>query len=463
MYNIYVYISEKNTLGGNVMLVNFRVGNYLSYDQLSLFSMVTGKPRKHPKHVMKFKDVSILKFAGLYGANASGKSNLVKAIKFSKNVITKGIPDTITFDKYCKVKNVNRDNDSNFEYELVIDDYVYVYGFSINLFEKKVTKEWLYSLADNVEVELFTRELNGNENYFKPNYEALSLDQNDRTRLEIYIEDFKNVHDTLLIRELNKNKPNLISNGKASILNKLFYWFSEILEVISPDESPSETGLTYLRRDNGLGLVQFLDEFGTGIQEICTQEVHEKDLYKEIPSMIVKNILENIVEESNNDGNNHALLRTPQNIYEINRLDKEIQIKNITFKHATDQVTYTLGEESDGTVRLVELYDILANESEKIYVVDEIDRSLHPNLTHNFIKSYLNKKNNGQLIVTTHEDRLLDLDILRRDEIWFVEKQENGTSELYSLEKFKERFDRDILRAYLDGRYGSIPKFKFFN
>ncbi|MCZ8537279.1 AAA family ATPase [Paenisporosarcina quisquiliarum] len=442
------------------MLVNFRFGNFLSFNELSHFSMAIGNTRRHPTHVMKFPDISLLKFAVLYGANASGKSNLVKAIKFSKNLILKGVPDTITFDKYSKIDPSNKEKNTQFEYEIVIGKYVYSYGFSVNLFEKKISGEWLYSLKDNKEIEIFVREVNNDKNNFLINYEALQLNENDEMRLKVYTEDSKFIFNSLFITELNKNKQPLTNSEDISVFNLIYEWFENKLEVISPDESPSENGITYIKKDNGLALSNFLNAFGTGVKEVCTKEINEKDLYKEMPSMIVKKIIEKIKEDSETT---HALLRTSDNIHEIEKVNNEIQIKTVTFKHSTENVFYTIGEESDGTVRLVEIYDILASNNEKVYVVDEIDRSLHPNLTYNYINEYLKKKLPGQLIVTTHEDRLLDFDMLRRDEIWFVEKQDAGDSKLYSLEKFKERFDKDILKAYLDGRYGSIPEFKFFN
>lgn len=451
---------EKSLKGVSDVLVNFRFGNYLSFDKLNNFSMVKGRARSHPKHIMKFKDVSLLKFAAIYGANASGKSNLVKAIGFSKHLILRGFEDTITTDKYCKIFPGNSEMKTDFEYEVVVRDKVYSYGFSVNLFEKVIYREWLYSLENNIEREIFVRERKGINNTFKINYEELNLDENDSSRLKVYLEDFKNLSDTFLITELNKNKNPFMNNNELSILNQIYKWFNDKLEVISPDESPKENGITYLRKDNGVALANFLDAFGTGVKEVLTKEIAEKDLYKEMPSMLAKKILEDIRE--NAEDSTIALLRTPNNIYEIEKSEKELNIRTVTFKHASEDVFYTLGEESDGTVRLVEIYDILASDNEKVFVVDEIDRSLHPNLTYNFIKEFLEKKNRGQLIVTTHEDRLLDLEMLRRDEIWFVEKQEAGDSNLYSLETYKERFDRDILRAYLEGRYGSIPEFKLF-
>ena len=120
---------------------------------------------------------------------------------------------------------------------------------------------------------------------------------------------------------------------------------------------------------------------------------------------------------------------------------------------------FDFDEESDGTIRILDLAEILlTDETNKVYFIDELDRCLHPQLTCQFIKEFLEhaKKSNNQLIVTTHESRLLDLEILRRDEIWFADKKAGETS-LYSLEEFCERFDKKIDKAYLDGRYGGIP------
>lgn len=445
------------------MLVNFRFENFLSYDKLAQFSMTIGNTRRHQKQIMKFKDVSLLKFAALYGANASGKSSFVEAIKFSKNLILKGFSETISFDKFCKINKENEMRTTQFEYEIIINEIVYSYGFSINLLEKIIYSEWLYSLIDNKEIEVFTKNLDmtKNVNIININYDFLKLNAKDKGRLDVYMDDYKVVNDSLILSLLNTNKPLFKSINDISIFHLIYDWFDNKLEVISPNESLTDNAMTYFKKEDGLKLAQFLNAFGTGITEICTKVIHEKDLYKEIPSVIVKKIFENILE--NESDSTHVLLKTSNNIHQLQRINNHIQIETINFKHSTDNVFYSLNEESDGTIRLVEIYDIFASSSEKVFIVDELDRSLHPNLTYNFIQEYLNKNGQGQLIVTTHEDRLLDLEILRRDEIWFVEKQDDGGSSLYSLEKYKERFDKDILRAYLDGRYGSIPKFKFFN
>lgn len=122
---------------------------------------------------------------------------------------------------------------------------------------------------------------------------------------------------------------------------------------------------------------------------------------------------------------------------------------------------FNLAEESDGTVRVLDLLEILLSGENKTYVVDELDRCLHPSLTYKFIETFLQKaaKSNIQLIVTPHESRLMDFDLLRCDEIWFVNKKKSGESDIYSLEEYNERFDKKIDKAYLEDRYGGVPVF----
>ncbi len=124
----------------------------------------------------------------------------------------------------------------------------------------------------------------------------------------------------------------------------------------------------------------------------------------------------------------------------------EIECKTIEFSHGEKGIPFGIGEESDGTVRILDLIEILISKGNKTYVIDELDRCLHQRLTYKFIETFLEQasKKNIQLIVTTHESRLLDFDLLRRDEIWFVNKKESGESDIYSLEEYNERFDKKI-------------------
>jgi AAA15 family ATPase/GTPase len=134
-------------------------------------------------------------------------------------------------------------------------------------------------------------------------------------------------------------------------------------------------------------------------------------------------------------------------------------------KHRNDEKLerFELKNESDGTQRIMDLIPIMMDlfNGENVFIIDELDRSLHPNLTYDFIDLFLEKTKgiSSQLIVTTHESRLLSQKLVRKDEIWFAWKDSGGTSSIYSLEEFKVRFDKDIRNDYLLGRFKGVPKF----
>ena len=143
---------------------------------------------------------------------------------------------------------------------------------------------------------------------------------------------------------------------------------------------------------------------------------------------------------------------------------QELELSKLMLKHhmgdSDEEVSLDIEEESDGTVRLMDLIPILTlGEGEsRVFVIDELDRSLHPNLCYKLIELFLARPApTSQVIVTTHETNLLDLALLRRDAIWFVEKDQGGASHTYSLEEFTPRYDKDIQKGYLLGRFGAIP------
>ena len=137
------------------------------------------------------------------------------------------------------------------------------------------------------------------------------------------------------------------------------------------------------------------------------------------------------------------------------------------FVTPTIRFLYDFGfeDESDGTRRLFDLLDMLLTETEDVvFVVDELERSLHPKLTQHFLELFsdVHKDRRVQLLFTTHESSIMDQELFRRDEIWFVERSGDNNSTLYSLDRFKERYDKVLSKAYLEGRYGAIPVFSKF-
>ena len=150
--------------------------------------------------------------------------------------------------------------------------------------------------------------------------------------------------------------------------------------------------------------------------------------------------------EMSNTPKNDIFIRDRNEIFVVKmERGKKDKAYSIQFKHNFQNATlFKMAEESDGTARLFDLLEILLSKSSKTYVIDELDRCLHPCLSYQFVKAFFeySKNRNVQLIVTTHESRLMDFDLLRRDEIWFVDKDQSGASNIYSLEEYNERFDK---------------------
>lgn len=436
------------------MLMRFNVKNFLSFYETQEFTMIPGNVRNKEHHLIKGKNLNLLKFAALYGPNASGKSSLIKALKFSKDVVTKGIKSH-SYNQYFRLKKGADLTPTTFEYEFKIDDKYYAYGFNLMLSESKVIGEWLYEIRPNGESLIYERNLSD----FKSGLKFKSDDS--RVRFNIYSEDILNNDQVLFLSEINRNKENVLKKyDEFVVFSNIFNWFTQTLDINSPDTPISSTEF-YISNDrnNNDKLFTLLDSLGTGITDFKLVNTSIDDARKQIPQKLIEDIETQLFKRK--AGVVHFRARNNLHIIQLDD-EQNLEIKTMYFSHGINGGDFTLGEESDGTRRLLDLLEILLGESDKVYVIDEIDRSLHPNLTYKFIELFLEMLADKriQLIITTHEDRLLDLDLLRRDEIWFVEKQENGSSKLYSLEKFKTRFDQKILKSYLEGRYGAVPKFK---
>lgn len=441
------------------MLVNFRVDNFLSIDSMLEFSMEAGQSRRHKAHLLVDQNHKLLKFSAIYGANASGKSSFIRAIASARDLVLRGAEDLGS--SYNKNSKSNKDKETNFEFEIIIGGSVYSYGFSIILSRKEFVREWLYDITQG-EKTMFVMN--------KPELEGgigkdLIFDDDVRQRLNVYIEDSLREKHRLFLTSLNDGKQVIETKNGEKKFNDIYKWFEDCLEVLEPGETVSSSYPTILARGEEYkeDLRSYLDENDTGVIDVVLEPIESMT---GVPAPIEMKLRELIIGDAELEKQNghknvaiNATWKTNKHIFVLRYADETFAIFELKFKHRNG-VLFTLSEESDGTVRLIELFSILyrIKEEQKVFVIDEIDRSLHPLLTYSFVENFLGKKCNDQLIVTAHEDILLDLRLLRRDEIWFVEKDNDGNSNLYSLEEFKERFDKDVQKAYHDGRYGGIPK-----
>lgn len=455
------------------MLIRFNVKNFLSFAEredgrTEEFSMLAGKVQKKKEHIYDDGKIKLLKFAAIYGANASGKSNLVKAIDFMKETIINGLPKGHT-EKYCRVKPENKSKESYFEFEIKLGEKYYSYGFKIILNESKFISEWLVELkSDNRENIIFYRDIQEKNYKFGDDFKEKKL----KNKLEVYAEDIRNDSSVLFLSIMNENKKNLYEDYEnISILKDIFLWIKDNLDVNYPDRPISN--YSYMAdAENVEEVCKFISAFGTGIKNFKMVDVSVDKVTNKLPESIRNRLMIDLekrrveIKKEKNVEKIAFIMRSNKDFFILNiHKNQEITCKTIEFSHEKNNVFFSLDEESDGTIRLLDLLEVfLSNKDktrDKTYVIDELDRCLHPSLSYKFIKTFLQKaeKSNIQLIVTTHESRLMDFDLLRRDEIWFVNKKSSGESDIYSLEEYNERFDKKIDKAYLEGRYGGVPIF----
>lgn len=385
------------------MIIRFSVENFKSFNDRQELVMIPAKKLKTNKeHVIALNKVSVLRNATIYGANASGKTNVIDAIRFAKHVITKKIPMEAS-KMCCRVFSENQEKESKFEFEIYKNGKFYAYGFSLLMSEQIIKSEWLYELlpSKNTQTMLFERET-------------------DTSRLEL---------------------------GENLILD-------EDLVTIFPDQPI--TDFEYFYGDGGSDKInEIIELFDTGISKVKIEEISVADLKNKIPTKIAEDILgsfKNKLEDSADNMKAMMSLRTNTAFYNIKGAKgEEPVITTIMLEHGNAFSDFEFSEESDGTRRLFDLLDILiSNEKNKTYVIDELERSLHPKLTYKFLELFFEhlKENNKQLIFTTHESTIMDQELLRRDEIWFVERNKDNVSHLYSLDCFKERYDKKVSKAH---------------
>ena len=438
------------------MLIGFKVKNFRSFNDLQHFSMVAGKTRNFPEHIIDKNDIKILKFSAIYGANASGKSNLVLAIDLGKILLLNNIQGIFS-NQYFRINEENKKIPSYFEYEIEQNGKLYSYGFEINIDKKEIVSEWLIDMTKNKQFILFERDAKNKS--IKTNLKI--KDKNDINRFNVCKTDLENNNKIFFLSELTRRiKMNGSKTDSFSDFINIFDFFANDLQVVNPNKGIQFNYFSKFKNN----IKPLLEKLGLDISDLLEFDSDMNEIKERMNPIQYNQLTTEINNIKNNAAKFDITLRIENCIYTIsgNNKDEQIDVKVIKVLHKNSKTYFDTYEESDGTLRILELIDILLSEN-KVFIIDEIDRSLHPSLTIRFIKTFLEliKEKNIQLIITTHESRLLNYNILRRDEVWFTEKSDNGATKLYSLEQFKDdaRFDRKIDKAYLDGRYGAVPIF----
>ena len=419
------------------MLLNFAVTNYRSIKERQVFSMLAVDGLPHEESLIHSKDdISILPVALLFGANASGKSNILRAFGMMRQMVLDSVrlnPDD-TLDEYepFLLDEESRNNDTEFEAEFIVDtgynvELHYRYGFSFS--GKLISEEWLYrQKEDTNEIELFVRtggKIQINEKEFPEGKGKEDTLNNNRLFLSL-IAQLNGVQSKEIIFWFNR------STFATALKTKQYLTLTSNLFKEKGDTVEDEVD-KYVQM-----ALTFLSDIDTRIKDLSITE--EPD---EVPEYL-RSIF------------NTASLKIESTHNRYNK-DGDIVGKEVfSIEH----------NESEGTQKITELLGLIfiTLSSGRLLVIDELDAKLHPLLTRAIIQLFTCPKINqhgAQLVFTTHDTNQLHLDYVRRDEIWFTEKSPVEATELYSHIEFKD-FDpsMDITEQYVNGRYGAIPRIK---
>ncbi len=430
------------------MLIRFRVSNFLSFKDEVEFSMIPGRTKQHFDHVVPGgsgrNDIDLLRSAVIYGANAAGKSNFVKALGFAKRLVLRGIQARKPIPiKPFKLDANSSAQPSKFEFEIRRNGNDYLYGFEIN--ETQILTEWLHQIKKTTSAIIFERKTDVKK---KTTFEFGSNIKFENKKEEEFLE--------FVARGTRPNQLFLTESidREVKYFQVIYDWFEKLV-VIYP-ESRYDLVLDVTDKSTN-AMVDYLKKSGTGV---CGFDLKSISPETEIP----KTVLDDVTKELKPGELMRLMESSEGQRYQISKnAQGELAAFKLMLKHkmadCNDDTLFDPDEESDGTIRLMDLSPIVTNSEiePKVFVIDELDRSLHPNLCYQLIQDFLAKPSQSQLIVTTHESNLLTFDLLRRDEIWFVEKDQGGATKLYSLEEYTPRYDKDIQKGYLLGRFGAIP------
>ena len=417
------------------MLIEFSVGNYRSFKDPVTLSLVAAPLKaadpdldRHNVYKVNAK-LSLLKSAALYGANASGKSNLIKAIHFMRGFMINSSregqsTDLIPVEPF-QLSTETVGQPSFFELVFLLDRVQYRYGFEVTA--QAVTAEWLYYLPKQRETLIFDRKGTAIDIVKRLGAEGLAA----KTR-----------QNALFL--------SVCAQFNVELAERIIQFIVSALRIISglQDQEYMHYTLKQLSEGNHTAKIhQLIQSLDLGFQSVQIQKspVNVNHLPSDIPDSLRAVLLETL------EGKVGLSLQTVHYKY-----DATGQLVAPEFFDLEKQ-------ESEGTQKMIALSGPLTDTLERgsTLLIDELDARLHPLLSQAIIKLFNSAEtnpNHAQLIFTTHDTNLLSHKLWRRDQLWFTEKQENGASDLYSLAEYKGvRSDAAFAKDYIQGRYGAIP------
>lgn len=439
------------------MLIRTYIENFKSIRDKSEFNMLAGSYKRFPEHVYDgYNEMKILKNAAIYGSNAAGKTNFILALEALSDIVVNGTEDLLESLPYYpnKLCKTSLNAPTKFEIDFLHEGTEYSYGISYK--SDIILEEWLYTGVSQTPKKIFERSTNPENGKSKLVLNKLfSKDSKDeKIRHKIYEED------------LRANEPFIFVgfNKSLKIIEEAYKWFDESLSFIFVHSRYGGlarflSNYDWFKKD----FLEILKTANLGIDSIEVEEISLDDFFGKEQENFKKQIRKRISKDRGFDldstsGGNCAYINN----------DNEAVVGKLMFYHTDldgDLIEFDLSEESRGTKRILDIIPaiVYAAKTKTTYIIDEIESSIHPLLIRSILKLFMKANSKGsqcQLIFTTHESTLLDLELFRQDELWFAERSKKISTNIYSLSDFKVRHDLDVKKGYLEGKFGAIPYIK---
>lgn len=429
-------------------LQEFSFGNFRSFNDINTLNLSAAKIKSKHESIDKnnvilgenIENVSFLKSKAIYGANASGKSNVIHAFITFFRIIKDSVKDDKVLNMIDSFRlSTETENEPSFFQIIFWDNNVkYRYGFELD--DKKIYSEWLYGKPDKRELCYFIRD----------GKDIIELDKTNFAeghKLKTLLFDDQS-EDNEIFRDNSLFLSTLSTFGFAKLSKQLVESITStyIISGLGHQGLYQYAGESLKDTSKKKYILDFLKYGDLGIEDVDAIEISSDDLPED---------LDDDVKQDFDKTKKRKLLVSSRKKYDEN--NKFVEFENFSFGL----------HESEGTQKLFELSPFIyqALKEQKTIIIDEFDARFHPLLTKKILELFNSKDNKGaQLIFTTHDTNLLSSDLLRRDQIEFVEKDKYGASHLYSLVQFKGiRYNATFEKDYVQGKYGAIPFLGHFN
>ncbi len=441
------------------MLLSFSVTNFRSFQEEQTLNLLASKRLGTGSGSPHCCDVPgtgehVLRIVSLYGPNGAGKSNLVQALRQLEQLVLVGTaPGKPIPHKPFLLDDESSAEPTSIELQFLEGDQVFRYGACFDA--NRVHEEWLDFYEGNKERSLFARTTAEDGTVavkLGPAAKGVQIPKKIAALAEVGARP-----NQLFLAEV-VNLDNREAQGPHFGLATS--WFSTTLAIVEADARFTTLAQAIAANEDFADFAaKFLRETNTGISDVNVETVEvSKSKLSRGPGELEKALFDNLSAGSVFPGPDG------DDLFFDAKEDDSVRFRKILTSHNSTsgrQTRFPLHEESDGSVRLLNLLPalyVLAKEG-GVYIIDELERSMHPMLARKFVEFFLKTAagSKSQLIFTTHESTLLDLDLVRRDGIWFAEKDQKGATHLYSLADFKVRNDLRIEKGYLAGRFGAVP------